>query len=278
MKDLVEQNCRRNCWRLSAVGAVVLAGLLKALALYSLGMSLVFGLVFFGLFGGFLIWAFCSGKAAETAPQRALVGEAADQAVLRPVVMPTPRPDPTSAAAPIPAHVAPVAAPVVAAVKPAGPKQAKAASVKAVAAKKGAPAKAAPAKAASKAVKAAPAKPPKTPRASGLETAMGRTKDATDATSGAAPVLLLQPRDDKGDDLKQIKGVGPALEKLLNTIGVWHFDQIASWKAKDIAHVDGMMAGFKGRITRDEWVKQARVLARGGTTEFSARVVKGDVY
>jgi NADH-quinone oxidoreductase subunit E len=38
------------------------------------------------------------------------------------------------------------------------------------------------------------------------------------------------------------------------------------------------MEGFKGRITRDEWVKQARVLARGGATEFSKRVTKGEVY
>lgn len=275
MKDLVEQSCRRNCWLLSAVGAVVIVGLLTSVALYSLGVALVLGLGFFGLFGGFLIWAFCSGKAADITSQRAPV---ADEVVLRPVVMPTPRPDPTNAAAPLPVQAAPVAAPVVAALKPAVPKTAKAASVKTVAAKKTAPAKAAPAKAASKAVRAAPAKPPKTPRASGLEAAMGRNKDVNDDTSGAAPVLLLQPRGGKGDDLKQIKGVGAVLEKLLNTIGVWHFDQIASWKAKDIAHVDAMMAGFKGRITRDEWVKQARVLARGGTTEFSERVVKGEVY
>ena len=263
MKDLVEQSCRRNCWLLSAVAAVVIAGLLKGLAPYSLGMALVLGLVFFGLFAGLLIWAFCSGKAADIAPQRAPV---ANEVVLRPVVMPTPRPDPADAPAVVPAEVTPLAAPMVAAVKPVIPKQAKAVSTRTVAAKKGAPAKAAPAKAASKAVKAAPAKPPKTPRASGLEAAMGRNKDANDDTSGAAPVLLLRPRDGKGDDLKQIKGVGQVLEKLLNTIGVWHFDQIASWKAKDIAHVDGMMAGFKGRITRDEWVKQARVLARGAVT------------
>ena len=52
----------------------------------------------------------------------------------------------------------------------------------------------------------------------------------------------------------------------------------SDWKAKDIAFVDDKMEGFKGRITRDEWVKQARVLAQGGSTEFSARVSKGDVY
>ena len=55
-------------------------------------------------------------------------------------------------------------------------------------------------------------------------------------------------------------------------------DQIASWKARDIAFVDERMVGFHGRISRDEWVKQARILARGGATEFSARVKKGGVY
>jgi NADH-quinone oxidoreductase subunit E len=130
-------------------------------------------------------------------------------------------------------------------------------------------------KAATKAA-AKPSKAPKSTGAAGLDAAMDKTKSV--ATTGASTVLLAKPRDGKGDDLKQIKGVGPALEKLLNAVGIWHFDQIASWKAKDIAFVDDKMEGFKGRITRDEWVKQARVLARGGATEFSKRVTKGEVY
>ena len=64
-------------------------------------------------------------------------------------------------------------------------------------------------------------------------------------------------------------------EKLLNSVGVWHFDQMASWKAKDIAFVDGKMEGFHGRITRDEWVKQAKILAKGGTVEDVERAIKG---
>lgn len=165
------------------------------------------------------------------------------------------------------------------------PAAAKKAPAKTVAEK--APAKAATktakvpaAKAAPKPVKAAkPAKAAKsgaTQSGTGLDAAMDKTK--TTGTTAATTELLAKPRGGKGDDLKQIKGVGPALEKLLNTVGIWHFDQIASWKAKDIALVDGKMEGFKGRITRDEWVKQARVLAKGGATEFSKRVNKGEVY
>ncbi len=89
---------------------------------------------------------------------------------------------------------------------------------------------------------------------------MNRTHET--APAEAAPTLLLAPRDGKADDLKLIVGVGPVLERLLNEVGVWHFDQIAGWKARDIAFVDAKLKTFKGRITRDEWVKQARALAR----------------
>jgi hypothetical protein len=52
------------------------------------------------------------------------------------------------------------------------------------------------------------------------------------------------------------------------------------WKPPEdeIAWVDDNLEGFKGRVTRDDWVAQARILAAGGTTEFSDRVDKGDVY
>ncbi len=287
MSEFADQTCRRNCWLVSALGGAVIAALLRWMALFSLGPAVFFGLMFLGLFGGFLIWAFCTGQGADAAPRLAPMPETAPAPVVqRTVEAVTPRPDPTAVAAP----AAPVAAPMVppvAEVKPAAPEQPKAKAQPAApkpaapkpAAPKAAVVKTAPAakKAAAKPAKPdAVAKPAKSPRASGLDAAMDRTKDAAPASK--APELLLRPRGGTGDDLKQIKGVGPALEKLLNQIGVWHFDQIASWKARDIAHVDGLMVGFKGRITRDEWVKQARILARGGATEFSARVVKGDVY
>ena len=81
--------------------------------------------------------------------------------------------------------------------------------------------------------------------------------------AGAAPELLKKPRGGAGDDLKLIRGVGPALEKMLNGMGVWHFDQIAAWTAADLKWVDDRLEGFKGRAKRDEWVKQAKKLAGG---------------
>lgn len=67
----------------------------------------------------------------------------------------------------------------------------------------------------------------------------------------------------KPDDLKRIKGIGPKLEKLCNSLGVKRWDQIAAWKAADVKEVDGHLGSFTGRIKRDEWVKQAKLLAKG---------------
>ena len=92
---------------------------------------------------------------------------------------------------------------------------------------------------------------------------------------GVRPQALDGPRNGQADDLKQIKGVGPKLEKLCNTLGFYHFDQIAGWSDAEVAWVDENLEGFKGRVTRDEWVSQARILADGGETEFSSRVKKG---
>lgn len=95
---------------------------------------------------------------------------------------------------------------------------------------------------------------------------------------GSRPEALAAPRDGGADDLKQIKGVGPKLEQLCNSLGFYHFDQIAAWSADEVAWVDANLKGFRGRVSRDEWVQQAKILAEGGATEFSRRVDKGQVY
>ncbi|NBB99140.1 MAG: NADH-quinone oxidoreductase subunit E [Alphaproteobacteria bacterium] len=83
------------------------------------------------------------------------------------------------------------------------------------------------------------------------------------------PEMLTEARGTP-DDLKKIKGVGPKLEGTLNALGVWHFWQIASWTESEIAWVDTRLK-FKGRIERDGWIEQAKILADGGETEFSKR-------
>lgn len=101
-------------------------------------------------------------------------------------------------------------------------------------------------------------------------------KDDTDV--GTKPAALSAPKGGQADNLKEIKGVGPKLESLLHEMGFYHFDQIASWGADELAWMDANLKGFKGRASRDNWVEQAKVLAAGGETEFSKRVEDGDVY
>ncbi|WP_397543914.1 endonuclease [Roseovarius salis] len=95
---------------------------------------------------------------------------------------------------------------------------------------------------------------------------------------GVRPEGLDRARGGQPDDLKQIKGIGPKLEQLLNSMGYYHFDQIAAWAADEVAWVDENLEGFRGRVSRDDWVEQAKTLAAGGETEFSRRVGDGEVY
>ena len=92
------------------------------------------------------------------------------------------------------------------------------------------------------------------------------------------PEALSGARNGGADDLKMMKGVGPKIEIMLNELGFYHFDQIAGWSAAEVAWVNDNLAGFKGRVSRDNWVEQARKLASGQETEFSKRVSDGDVY
>jgi predicted flap endonuclease-1-like 5' DNA nuclease len=78
------------------------------------------------------------------------------------------------------------------------------------------------------------------------------------------------------DDLKRIRGIGVLIEKKLKSMGVASYEQIANWTAQDIDRISQSL-DFKGRIERENWVEQARILASGGTTEFSRRVDRGEV-
>jgi len=83
-----------------------------------------------------------------------------------------------------------------------------------------------------------------------------KAKKAAPKKADAAPVA-----EAGADDLKQLSGVGPALEKKLLAAGVTTFAQIAAWGADDIAEFDEKLS-FKGRIEREGWVEQAKELAK----------------
>ena len=83
---------------------------------------------------------------------------------------------------------------------------------------------------------------------------------------GGEPTLFDVPAG-KPDDLKLISGVGPVLEKTLHSHGVTSFAQVAALKQADIVALEEKL-NFKGRIARDNWVKQAVALAKGGEAEY----------
>lgn len=96
-----------------------------------------------------------------------------------------------------------------------------------------------------------------------------------DAHSGTRPLGFAAPEGEP-DDLKRIRGIGPQNEGRLHGLGIWHFRQIASWTPDNVEWVGSYLA-FPGRIDREEWVQQAKVLAAGAETEFSKRVDAGEV-
>lgn len=83
-------------------------------------------------------------------------------------------------------------------------------------------------------------------------------KVAKSKTDG--PVRLKAPQG-RADDLTAIKGIGIKLASLLNTVGIYHYDQIASWTAADGRWIDEKLA-FKGRVAREKWVSQAKALVK----------------
>lgn len=93
------------------------------------------------------------------------------------------------------------------------------------------------------------------------------------AKSAAAPALddrnrptgITRPA--QPDDLKMISGVGPKIEGILHSLGIYTFAQVASWKNAEREWVDGYLR-FKGRIEREDWLSQAKALAKGGEAEY----------
>ena len=96
--------------------------------------------------------------------------------------------------------------------------------------------------------------------------------EASLAAAGlAVPPLFLDAPDGAADDLTVIRGIGPQLAALLNNIGVFHLRQIAGWTDANSAEVDTLLGAFKGRIDRDNWVEQARLLHGGELAAYQER-------
>jgi predicted flap endonuclease-1-like 5' DNA nuclease len=101
-----------------------------------------------------------------------------------------------------------------------------------------------------------PAPPPPEPRpVRRLEAIQSARREGDEAN------LLTHAAFGRGDDLEEIVGVGPMLAELLHEVGVYYFWQMAEWTDEEVDYVDGKLLHFKGRIQRDNWVRQARELA-----------------
>ena len=127
----------------------------------------------------------------------------------------------------------------------------------------------------------APGDPAPAPKASTAGTKKASVAKSAEANADAAatkPKTLDAPEGGAADDLKMIKGIGPKLEALVNKMGFYHFSQIADWGPNEVSWVDQNLEGFKGRVTRDNWVEQAKKLAAGEETEFSSRATKDGIY
>ncbi len=235
-EDTSNRTCEMTCWGVAALAGIVLAWLLAQVVW--LIVALLLGIAAAVILGPVLLRNFCSAGEAREAEHAGLAAAATH---------------PAEGARPVPAPQDEEAAPSVTEYEGL----------------------------------AEPA--PATPPAAGL-TGQGASQaearpeaetaeEATTADAGASEAETTPearadgaaPRRPEGvkapegqpDDLKRIKGVGPKLEAMLNAHGIYHFAQIAEWGPEEVAWMDDNLAGFKGRVSRDAWVEQAKVLQTG---------------
>ncbi len=264
--------CTMVCWLIAALLGVVSAIVLAWFAGFGALDAIFFGLVIFGLGGFFLSKFICGAVVPHGRVDEPSLQSAPAAAAPAPTATPAAEAEPVSepVAEAEPALEEPAADPAPSPAAPAVKASTPLAGEAELASRKGSWKYEGEAKA------DAPAPAPKTEPAASEDYDKDGIVEGKD--EGTKPATLDGPRNGKADNLKEIKGVGPKMEKLLNSLGFYHFDQVAGWSADEVAWVDANLEGFKGRVSRDKWVDQAKILASGGETEFSKRVEDGDVY
>lgn len=95
--------------------------------------------------------------------------------------------------------------------------------------------------------------------------------EAVAAAAAPAPIAAVIHGE---DDLTRIKGLGPKLAQQLHALGVTSFAQIAAWDDAEIDRIDAQLGRFQGRIRRDDWPAQARLLAADDTAGYEAKFGK----
>ncbi len=102
------------------------------------------------------------------------------------------------------------------------------------------------------------------------------TGKSGNTSQGRKPSTLSKPKSGGKDKLTEIDGVGPALEKKLNALGIYHFDQIAGWSG-DHQEWIGIELGFPGRPEREKWATEAKKLAKGGAPKRTRKAARGEI-
>ena len=173
-------------------------------------------------------------------------------------ISPAPEPEPVAQS---PAKVAKAVAPKAAKKAPAAAKAAPKPAAKKVAPKPAAAETAKPAKPAT-----ATAKPKAAPAAKAAAPAKEKPAPKPAAAVKTAPAAPQIP-----DDIALLKGVGPKLVALLQSMGVTSLEQIATWSAADVTEIDSKLGAFAGRLKRDNWVDQAKLLSAGDIAGFEKK-------
>ena len=84
------------------------------------------------------------------------------------------------------------------------------------------------------------------------------------------PTPLAPPAASAGQPLTLLKGLGPKAAAQLNALGVADIETLAALPSSDIERIDGQMGSFAGRLARDRWIEQAKLLASGDRAGFEA--------
>lgn len=189
-------------------------------------------------------------------PVPAPVAKAAPKAAPKVKAPPAPKAEPKPTTKAAPKVTAKAAAPAKVAAKPAPTPKAKAEPKPAAAPK----AKAAP--------KPSTAKPKVAPKAKEAPKPAATPKAAPKPKAAAKPAAKLSAGP---DELIKIKGIGPKLDKQFKELGITSFAQIAAWTDADIDRIDPQLGTFSGRIRRDAFVEQAKLLAAGDVAGFEAK-------
>src|SRR5262245_15400532 len=124
-----------------------------------------------------------------------------------------------------------------------------------------------------------PEAPPRAAEAWPKPAAASRTEPPPAGSRPKRPQGLAAPRNDRADNFQRISGIGPKLEKTLQDLGFFHYDQIAAWDPMEVDWINEHLR-FRGRVEREQWIEQARLLAEGQEDRFAqvygARVVRED--